>query len=247
LIAEDVLGNLSKVVNSVAGIGVDGNRAEPESSVPCRDERQLERRIDLVYNGLLIGAAKPYFTYASCTLCGIPKIRVEGTKEDWLQIKALVSGLSGLDELQEISPFYQWVNDTVLDNIIGLYEGKEDLRFWSSIAKDKSGSGFHGVTGWLPSLSLYAQEGEIRPLDQRWSTDKGNIWLPDRGRIPIVNITLEANNALGWGNSNPTLSVNLGFTSVSKKDGFLKPVLGIDAYIQDKPVSEDSKEVENDR
>jgi hypothetical protein len=186
--------------------------------------------VDMVYSGLLMGAAKEFFEYSFSSMCGIPKIKVEGTKKDWEQIRAMVNGLGSLSELKEIADYYSWANETVLGGIIGLYDGKEDFAFWKSLVKHDEFSGDEGLSaGWLPSLNLYAAEGKLLPMGQRW-THKNQPRQCNHLQVPVVSVVLVSDNSVGVGNVDPMLEAKIGFTSTSFNNGYLKPVLGIDAY-----------------
>jgi len=41
----------------------------------------------VVHNTTIMSSMKAYFTYECMTLCGIPKITILGTKDDWINIK----------------------------------------------------------------------------------------------------------------------------------------------------------------
>jgi hypothetical protein len=195
------------------------------------DFSQKNPIVDLAYQGLLMGAAKDFFAFGFSTACGIPRIKVGGTKNDWEQIGAMVAGLGSVKELSELTAFYQWANEQVIQNILSLYDGKEDLHFWKSIVKYRSMSGSEGSSaGWLPSLNIYGENKQLLPMDMRWHYNK-EAYQVGHKKVPVVNVTLVSDNTQGIGNIDPTLSVNIGFTSRSYNTGLLKPVLGLDAYV----------------
>ncbi|CAG8786376.1 841_t:CDS:1, partial [Acaulospora morrowiae] len=45
---------------------------------------------------VLLEALKAYFSYKFCTMCGIPKVTLEGTLEDWIKIEEKVKNLRKL-------------------------------------------------------------------------------------------------------------------------------------------------------
>jgi len=92
-------------------------------------------------------AVSPYYSY-SMMLCGIPKIRLEGTREDWVSFKAFLDSLQGrLDlaktPLERIGGHIQSILDT--------YDNDPDLEFWGNIFQnERCGSGGQvKFTGWL--------------------------------------------------------------------------------------------------
>lgn len=188
--------------------------------------------VDAVYSGLLMGAAKDFFTYDFSTLCGIPKIRVTGTKKDWDKVSAMAAGLGMVNELSEISTFYDWANETVLENIVRLYEGAEDINFWKSMVKYNSESGSEGTSaGWLPSLNLYGAKNKILSLEDRWTKNNPGHQC-EHFQVPVVTVTLISDNSVGIGNIDPDIETKIGFTSTYKNGRWLKPNLGIDGYVK---------------
>lgn len=106
-------------------------------------------------------------------------------------------------------------------------------------------SGAEGQTGgWLPSLSLYQAKGEPLSMGDRWTPEGGS---EQTGHFPVAvtRFTLISDNSVGIGNIDPSLEVFVGFTTAAYEDkqddapvnsrmadefGFLRPVLGLDAY-----------------
>ncbi len=188
--------------------------------------------VDMVYSGILMGAANSFFEYGFYSLCGIRSIEVEGTKQDWEQLSNLASGLESLRELRGVASFHAWINEVVIKGILGLYEGKENVLFWSSMLKHRSESGDESANaGWLPGINLYIENGKLMPPEWRWKDDEHEETQFSPYCIPVTSVTLISDNTRGIGNIDPTLGLNIGFTGASFKDGRLKPVLGIDAYV----------------
>lgn len=117
---------------------------------------------------VLMDAMQSYFEYCVRTLCGFPKITLEGTVEDWKSIRYRVSCLSefGLD----------WWTDKlipVLDKVVATAGEDVDVGFWKSFLKLSGGSGGPFVNGWINTLFPYLKRDEKnRGLDwennQRW-------------------------------------------------------------------------------
>lgn len=102
----------------------------------------------------LMDCMKSYFEFRCGTLCGISKVKLLGTLEDWELLLAKVEGLRQ----------YQlgwWVDELlpILQKILLTYKGEEvDRIFWYTIYKQWStgGSGASTyVNGWITSFFPY--------------------------------------------------------------------------------------------
>ena len=99
----------------------------------------------------LMDICKSYFTYSVRTMCNIPVINIDGTREDWVKI---------IDTINTILPQFElgeWLGDlnVIINKIIDSFEGNIDTEFFDSIYKFKSGSGSSLVTGWVCDLFPY--------------------------------------------------------------------------------------------
>jgi hypothetical protein len=81
---------------------------------------------------VIMDAMQKYFDYRCSILCGIPEIRLAGTKDDWVDIKKRTNNLAKL-----IPKFQNWVNilNEIFDQFINVFNGKIDDQFWNSIYK----------------------------------------------------------------------------------------------------------------
>jgi hypothetical protein len=116
---------------------------------------------------VLLDAMQHYFSYECMTLCGIPEITLEGTVEDWLQIRRRVQALEEYD-----LSWWSSALDPVLDQIALVAAGKApDLDFWRSMFKLSDESGGPYVSGWINVLFPYVvDDPEAGTLKQNWAT-----------------------------------------------------------------------------
>jgi hypothetical protein len=102
---------------------------------------------------ILMDAMQSYFDYRLRTLCGFPSITLEGTIEDWKDIKSRVTyiGEFGLE---------WWTNHLlpVIDKVIDSVNGNVDIEFWRSFLKISGGSGGPHVSGWINTLFPYLDD-----------------------------------------------------------------------------------------
>lgn len=97
-----------------------------------------------------MSSVKGYFDYF-CSRCGIPSITLEGTTEDWEDLKTRIEyfRLYALDE---------WVLalHPVIDQFIKTSKGENNITFWRGMVKYFPENGFSGsvsrMNGWLVNL-----------------------------------------------------------------------------------------------
>jgi hypothetical protein len=107
----------------------------------------------LAFGAALCDAMSPYYNY-SMYLCGIPKIKLEGTRSDW---EFLLDSFNTIAEVLDIGEYHRTVNH-VLEGIIDSFSStKEDnINFFNEIISiDKCGSGSEYLaTGWITKLFM---------------------------------------------------------------------------------------------
>jgi len=101
----------------------------------------------------MLDAMQSYFDYSLWTLCGIPRVVLEGTAADWERLVTAAARLGryGLEWWME--PLLP-----VLDQFVAAVRGDVDVSFWRSIYKHEHMSGSDSVTGWITTLMPYLQD-----------------------------------------------------------------------------------------
>jgi len=106
---------------------------------------------------VLMDCYSSYFEYQMMCLCGIPKIRLLGSLDDWQRIRARVEVIAtfGLE---------WWVARLrpILDELVRTAGGSIDLKFWQAIYKPKHTYGTQTVTGWVADLFPYLDDAPGR-------------------------------------------------------------------------------------
>jgi hypothetical protein len=121
---------------------------------------------------VLMGAFKTYFRYFVITVCGIPRVILEGTTEDWVDLAARVEGLGAFD--------LKWWTDAllpVLNKFVAAASGEVDAAFWNTIYAETNGSGGPYVSGWITSFFPYLMSGNRRESKRNWLFEDGDEWL----------------------------------------------------------------------
>ena len=115
---------------------------------------------DAVHDMTFMDAVKSYFEYKMYTMCGIPYIDIQGTVDDWKNIK---NSLNVLDELDLTS--WKLKLHNILDHFIEVYDDVNDKKFWNSIYLFHGAEGGSGsvttVSGWISDLFLYIDNKKI--------------------------------------------------------------------------------------
>lgn len=181
--------------------------------------------IDLTLLLAFMDAASPYYAYQMNTMCGIPRIRLNGTPEDWMTLARNTQTLServpGLDSwFAELIPVLQKIHATT--------EGEKDLEFWSSIYKVSNGSGGPHVSGWATTLVAYTftHKKEVVRKDpqyegwgmrMRWGGMHTDQFMSHLSSTPFI-----------WNYHGEEVPMTLisGIAGLSLVDGFYTPSLG---------------------
>jgi len=184
----------------------------------------------------LMDCLKSYFEYRVMTMCGISKVKLQGSVDDW---KKLEESLSILDEL-ELSD-WKAVLAPILDNLRRASAGEAtDKHFWTTIYKAHSGggSGSHPtVDGWSTNFFLYINEKkqtkfrdlktlyndieEQQKQERRWRFH--NPGVPQKA-VPVG----VSQTPFIWNYYGKEYAMNFygGFMGAKFEDGYVSPVLG---------------------
>jgi hypothetical protein len=123
---------------------------------------------------VLMGAMKHWFAYKMTLACGICRVTVEGTPQDWANVIDRVNALSEFDLSWWTTPLLP-----VLEHIKAASEGRPDIEFWKrAYLKHPVGSGGdHDVSGWVnafyPYIAGKSEGGMLRNPFVAWDTFEG--------------------------------------------------------------------------
>ncbi|MCZ1012363.1 DUF4419 domain-containing protein [Streptomyces lydicus] len=109
----------------------------------------------------LMDVVSPYYHFRWDTLCGIPRIRLEGTGRDWRLLAARVRELE--EWFEGLRPWFTALHP-VLEAIWAAASGwGVDQSFWRSLYKWESESGGDRITGWITAFFAhrYTEEGPV--------------------------------------------------------------------------------------
>ena len=175
-------------------------------------------------------AAQPYYRYRVVSSCGIPRVRLLGTPNDW--VKLLVAARLLAEQFDaHLSGYFR----QLLPVLLTLAEQAEpstpvDGEFWAAIYERTSRSGSDCLTGWITAFVHYLKvptTGELierAPGSEEWSrypTDQVT-------GIPHDHLPAHVSSApFQWKDRARTHSMRLagGVLGVDNDAGYVSPVL----------------------
>ena len=116
-------------------------------------------------NVALMDAMQSYFVYGMTTSCGFPSVTLEGTEDDWRDVRDRAAELVKFD--------LAWWTDhlvPILDQFIETSAGRPDKDFWCNFYKlQPVGSGTPYIHGHV--VNLFPYFGKSRPTKKRLVED----------------------------------------------------------------------------
>ncbi|WP_029279085.1 DUF4419 domain-containing protein [Pedobacter borealis] len=114
----------------------------------------------------IMEAVKSYFEFKVIIIgCGIPKITIEGTTQDWKKL---------LEKTKYLAKYKLdwWTNELIpiLEEIIAAKKGKVDKDFWMNMVKyhtEKKYGTVNTIDGWIVKFFPYTKEGNktgLKPI-----------------------------------------------------------------------------------
>ena len=172
-------------------------RLPAETGEPLNVKFSTTSPIDYnISRSMVMAIASEYYTYTLIESCGIPKIKVNGTKLDWSLLKDSFNKLASRLDLEwwskELNP--------VLDEFINIFEGKINLNHWRKIYKypetEDEDCGSDMIKGWITKFYPYIGRDNLeRRTDWNEGVDYYDIpmgltdvdvtWLHYGKKIPL--------------------------------------------------------------
>ena len=115
----------------------------------------------LVAGMVMMATVKEYFTFRICLLCGIPRVTLEGERDDWVYILNRIEKLKEFGS--ETTAWYRLLHP-VLSRFVKSFDepnSSENLEFWSKVAHFESfGSGPMYLSGWITAFMAFNEKGQ---------------------------------------------------------------------------------------
>mmetsp|Transcript_10008 Transcript_10008/g.16622 ORF Transcript_10008/g.16622 Transcript_10008/m.16622 type:complete len:521 (-) Transcript_10008:180-1742(-) len=196
----------------------------------------------------LMSAMKNYFSYGMHTLCGIPKITLLGSEEDWVSLRARAEQLGAL-MMPDFSKYWMPLLLPVLDEFVESYRGNVKHGFWQSMIKFRDfggGSGSYSfLSGWIQLLFPYLSSGCLNQKLRPWQ--KMYFEGPKLQDFPLVSSVAPVD----WNYYGCTydLTFHAGVLGYQQDPltGALSPLLGwFVSHVPTKPASLEIKDAEKE-
>ncbi|EGC40386.1 hypothetical protein DICPUDRAFT_18684, partial [Dictyostelium purpureum] len=118
----------------------------------------------VVFSVALMATMKNYFNYIFETECGIPKVTLLGTLNDWIQLKERVSLLKNFEVNKSCvkKKMGEWVEELnpIMDKFIETISGNPDKKCWNTIVRIDEESGGSYISGWITKFCLFDKDNE---------------------------------------------------------------------------------------
>ena len=139
---------------------------------------------------VLMGVMKHYFDYKIMFRSGLSKVTLEGTLDDWKELKEKTRHLASFG----IKSLTHWSGllDIVLQKLVDSYVGKVDGEFWSHIvAEDPSESGLNYMYGWVNVFMPFTEIGvyrlsDVNPETYDWGKIDQDKLPPSTVEVPVI-------------------------------------------------------------
>lgn len=123
---------------------------------------------------LMMGLVKQYFTFTGGIICGLPKVTLLGTKDDW---NRLLGKLNRLQEFGEDPALYAANLRPIFKRFVRTFDepDSEDIKnFWGQIVRAEhhstcgAGPVEYSITGWVMGFLHWTENGDLRvPHNQK--------------------------------------------------------------------------------
>jgi hypothetical protein len=122
---------------------------------------------------VLMDSFSSYFSYTIECVCGIPKVTIAGTADDWRRVRAPI-------EVIETYNLGWWVSRLrpILDEFVLAAEGHPTREFWKAIYKPAHAYGAQVATGWITDLFSYLGDAPDRRRNHIFEHPRNNWALP---------------------------------------------------------------------
>ena len=147
---------------------------------------------ELVSGIVMMATVKQYFTYQRGFFGGIPRVTLEGQRDDWVHI------LDKIEKLKEFGPqttaWYRLLCP-ILSRFVDAFQesnSAENLEFWSKVANfERFGDDERQLSGWITAFMVFDEEG-------RWKGDYNvRFALSRNARLLTVQYIFQSDLILG--------------------------------------------------
>lgn len=175
-----------------------------------------------------------YYELECYTLCGIPRIHIQGQEEDWRLLLRRTEKLAAY--FHDLTAYFRDLLP-VLDKILNAVNGERDTAFWKSVYKIDNNSGGPYISGWVTALFAYVSTDKGPRLKENfdWQRlyDAKGFGGYTANKFP-VNVSKVDFKWISLGKNIPMIFAS-GVLGVDYENQSLTPKLGYAVFEQDIP------------
>jgi hypothetical protein len=109
----------------------------------------------------VMATLQAYFKYRFCLCCGLPRVTLLGTPEDWRALRIKIDRLSEFDLEDKLMSQWHGMLAPVLDHFVKSAEGSPDISFWDKVCSHiGGGSGPSYLSGWVTVFAVFSEKGQ---------------------------------------------------------------------------------------
>lgn len=109
----------------------------------------------------VMSTLQAYFEYKFCLMCGIPRVTLLGTVDDWKRLRAKADRLPEFDLGYGHMKAWHGMLSHVLDQFVRAAKGNPDIGFWDRVCSHHGGgSGPSFLSGWVTVFCVFTEKGE---------------------------------------------------------------------------------------
>eukprot|EP00438_Fugacium_kawagutii_P035463 Skav216644 [mRNA] locus=scaffold1255:226827:227936:+ [translate_table: standard] len=145
----------------------------------------------------LMSTLQAYFEFVCCLCCGIPKVTLLGTLEDWQQLRAKIDRLMDFDLEDKLMTKWHSMLAPVLDRLVSSASGQSEIGFWDRVCHYKGGgSGPTFLSGWITVFVPFTAKGQWQGDSRfrgwgRVDKDAADPWPDiDTGKLPVGAVSV---------------------------------------------------------
>ena len=138
----------------------------------------------IVSSVVMMASMQKYFDYKFSLDCGVPKVTLLGTPNDYKELRARIEKLLEFEIGDSMKKWYSYLVP-IFDELIRASNGDQNYDFWTRICDYRStGSGPTYLSGWITAFCVFDDKGV-------WQGDKTKVrtWnnMTITNKWPIIN------------------------------------------------------------
>ncbi|GAM17329.1 hypothetical protein SAMD00019534_005040 [Acytostelium subglobosum LB1] len=137
----------------------------------------------------LMSTMKKYFNFECELECGLPKVTMLGTVDDWRQVRQRAERFAEFDTKRKYMAKWLEMLLPVLDNMIMSVEGNPDIKWWNKIVHyADGGSGTSFLSGWITTFISFQSDGKWLGDNKSYYDDEDDECIKVKTEWPAIDI-----------------------------------------------------------